>query len=389
MAERLGSPFYTPAGLAAALISLLPDREFDDAVDICCGSWNLLRAVRERWPHARITGVDVDPASNDHAPELSTFFLSDGRMFALKSEALCHLYDLVVANPPFGRIEMHGPIDDMFRRCFCLTGRAASRLENEMLIANSILVKPNGHFVAIVPSSLVEASSQQSMRLGLLRDFVLEHVVQLPENAFGYRGIHCYALILVKRHAGAPSQDYTEDYTESSFMRATYQDSSWQIGTQIGLLSDAVVAGVWKPPVAPEHKFGGLRMFRGAVSSRFFTDSGTRVLHSSGLPVGRSWTTSVRFVHRSRKLRTLPRAHSGDLIVGRVGRSAGYFCLHSGRATLVSDCLIVLRSPQNHEILKYLTRSSIAGRLEHLVKGVSVRYVTEHDLRSWLAEGDL
>ena len=74
--------YHTPLVLSEYLISHLPEKSFNSAVDICCGSWNLLRAAKERWPEIKITGVDLDPNSIINSPQDSMAYLMDGRLFS-------------------------------------------------------------------------------------------------------------------------------------------------------------------------------------------------------------------------------------------------------------------------------------------------------------------
>ena len=52
--------YYTPIELAALLLELIPQKaSISSAIDICCGSWNLLAAAKRHYPEVKITGVDI------------------------------------------------------------------------------------------------------------------------------------------------------------------------------------------------------------------------------------------------------------------------------------------------------------------------------------------
>lgn len=67
--------YYTPIELAALLLELIPQKaSISSAIDICCGSWNLLAAAKRHYPEVKITGVDIDPAAHAHCIEGATKF---------------------------------------------------------------------------------------------------------------------------------------------------------------------------------------------------------------------------------------------------------------------------------------------------------------------------
>ena len=94
--------YYTPIKLAECLIKFLPKKEYKSVIDICCGSWNLLKAAQEVYPYAKYVGVDVDAKANTHKIKNSRFYNRDGRKFAISQNKNRREYDLILSNPPFG-----------------------------------------------------------------------------------------------------------------------------------------------------------------------------------------------------------------------------------------------------------------------------------------------
>ena len=39
--------FYTPPEVAECLMTVLPEKKYKNVIDICCGSWNLLKAANK------------------------------------------------------------------------------------------------------------------------------------------------------------------------------------------------------------------------------------------------------------------------------------------------------------------------------------------------------
>ena len=78
--------FYTPPMLAECLIQLIPQRKYDNIIDICCGSWNLLEAARKQFSVGYYVGVDIDEEAKAHCFKNATFLREDGRTFALQEK---------------------------------------------------------------------------------------------------------------------------------------------------------------------------------------------------------------------------------------------------------------------------------------------------------------
>jgi len=71
---------------------------------------------------------------------------------------------------------------------------------------------------------------------------------------------------------------------------------------------------------------------------------------------------------------------SGDIIINRIGKNAGYWTKYSGEKQLVSDCLIVIRGGKQLE--EFLTCHSVEGRLVVPIRGVATKYISISDLTS-------
>ena len=89
--------FYTPLDIANLLIGQLKVEYPKSAVDICCGSHNLLSSAKQRWPNTKYVGVDII----EHYANGVECIKSDGRKFALEHP---NKFQLVLANPPFGYV---------------------------------------------------------------------------------------------------------------------------------------------------------------------------------------------------------------------------------------------------------------------------------------------
>ena len=94
--------YYTPDSVAMRLVAAVPDLGARvhplTILEPSCGGGAFMRALRLRWPDARISGVDVDPEApmQDSAGVTITDFLT-----------VREPVDLILGNPPFNAAEEH------------------------------------------------------------------------------------------------------------------------------------------------------------------------------------------------------------------------------------------------------------------------------------------
>jgi type I restriction enzyme M protein len=377
--------FHTPPELANFLVSLLPNNQFSSVIDICCGSWNLLNATKIRWPEINIIGIDLDRKAGLEKPKDTLFKLMDGRQYALYCIKNQRTFDLVVANPPFGKIDKKVLLHfNNFPLCLNLKGFACLRIETEMMIANALLVRPGGFLVAIVPSSFVEAESFKELRINFAKEFNVKLLVRLSKNAFKPNKIRSYIIVLSKKLT--PLNNLTKP---TYSFDASFNKSIWGKKFEYVLPKENIECGIWNYSVVNNVNIENIKTFRGKISSNDFSNKGVPVLHTSSPPKsGQIWNANTRFIKSHPNLSNLPFASDGDIIISRIGKSAGYWYIYSGKDILISDCLIVLKSSNQKNVLDFLNINSTNGCLVHLVKGLTTQYITENDLRSWISNQD-
>lgn len=90
---------------------------------------------------------------------------------------------------------------------------------------------------------------------------------------------------------------------------------------------------------------------------------------------------SIRYV--SEEVETSVFAEKGDILVSRIGKSAGHWCIYDGDKTPISDCLYRIKDPKGtvHEKIK-------GRKFNFPLKGVATRYITMDDFATWMKMGD-
>ncbi len=341
------SKYYTPLPVARQLMGLVQFKDHCNVVDICCGSCNLLSAAREQNKKLDYLGVDIDPVET---PDFR-IIKDDGRVFARKHPKQ---FDYALANPPFGNSGKDSLAESLFVGDY--VGINSSRLEIEMLVANLLLLKKDGVLLIILPSTTVDGTSTINIRRTIAAKHHIHSIINMPLNAFCPHRIKCSAIIIEKRknNGGVATQ--------------TYSMNSDYLLTKTGAINHKdIAAGNWtkttaktKPPFS---------IHQGKIPSQMFSETGEEVLHSGKFAT--NWMPSVRFAQIPEQTTTMIYAEPGDILISRIGASAGQKMLYSGPVKLISDCLLIVKKPTTEE-----ARNILQMDMGKLVKGLSTPHIT-------------
>ena len=348
------SKFYTPPQIANLLVRKVNVPHPDTAIDICCGSCNLLRAAKKRWKNTTLFGVDIKP----HIASDLNFMEMDGRQYAIKH---AKKYPLVLANPPFDFVKTNREFPLLYQGVF--SSYSTKRLENEMLLANLLLLQENGTLVIILPSTFVEAESNTAIRSLIGKNYYVREIIKLPEDTFGASNINSYALII-------KNSSPKKKTTNSSCV--IFENEQFLFENKCTVPQKDIQAGRWYDRYSATNEAFDIR--RGNVSSQMFCDKGTAILHTA--KKSEQWKPSLRYCAVSGE--NLVYAESGDIIISRIGKSAGQWGIYRGEKILISDCLYRIKDPTG----KILNRLQ-GHEYDFPQKGVATRYITINDFKSW------
>lgn len=350
------SKYYTPLSIAELLIKQLNIGTPEKIVDICCGSCNLLNAAKQRWRKATLYGADI---ANHNVSDV-VFENIDGREYALNHQKE---FPLVLANPPFDYLETKNEFPQLFQAPF--DAYNSSRLEIEMLIANLLMLQDGGTLLIIMPSSFVEGETHNSAREIIAKNYQVQRVVELDECTFGASHIHSYALIIKNK--------ICKRYT-CELMFAEKQSQNFTLRSIKKMTSSDLIKGLWTGKSVTKQGIS-LDIKRGNVSSASFQEKGQPILHTSKL--SDSWAPSIRHIDENFVANAY--AETGDIVVSRIGKSAGQWCVHSGEEIPISDCLYRIKDPKGKIYKK------IKGKVyDKKLRGVATQYITMHDFESWI-----
>lgn len=349
------SKFYTPIKIAEALIGMLDIPNPNSIIDICCGSCNLLRAAKKRWRRANLNGVDLSPHSQNNVD----FICLDGRQYAIESK---FLYDLVLANPPFERLKNICEYEELYTDIF--SNYSTSRLENEMLLANLRLLKREGSLLLIMPSTFLEGVTNISIRKLLGCNYSIEKIIKLPIDTFGSSLIKSYAFII---------KNNCNNNCITKYYLIETVDDKLVVKEKESIVNKNIRDGRWLNENISLNK-RTLMSYRGKISSCSFCLEGLPILHTSAKRV--NWVPSTRYVSVNETQNIY--VEDQDILISRIGKSAGCWIKYRGEMTLISDCLIVIKD-KNGNVYERIKGFTVFP----FVKGVATQYITIRDFENW------
>lgn len=355
------SKFYTPTDLADKLISIIDILAPSSAIDICCGSCNLLHAAKRRWSEIQLEGVDIV----QHDADDVKLFVQDGRLF---SEKCIKKFPLVLANPPFSSISTKDPYQRFVEGFDCLLQKPY-RLENEMFAANLKLLSDDGTLLIIMPNTFVESEANKKRRIFVTQSFHVEKIIKLSRKAFGSSAIGSYAVIIRNFKSSKAIANYVTEYMELNDNFIVAEKSTIPI--------EYIEQGIWSIH-SNYNKYiniNAVNLYRGNISSNCFSSFGEPVLHTSSFK--EVWKPSLRFITRVPQHAVF--ASSGDIVINRIGKSAGEWAVHHGEMQPISDCLYCLKD-EDDKIKEKIKGEKYKG----LIRGVSTQYITKSDVFAWI-----
>lgn len=376
--------YYTPNTVAELMIYLISPHSIpDSAIDICAGSWNLLKSSSNRWPDIALTGIDTDEKSEDHLLDGSIFFNTDGRKFALDALRKNQKYPIVLANPPFGSESYK--VACLFKDLpgFSEIGyKALVRIETTMLLANLALLQNNGIMAIVLPQTVVNGDWAISIRKYVGNNFYLKKIVFLPDDVFGP---DISTGILIIESIQKPNKKGTRVYT------AQLLNNKYKLKYNNFISNKLIRQGCWQPVVYANQNNTNFEIKRGQIGNNFLVKTGKHpVIHSTDIEnIRKNIQSPTRFCSQDIKVKGyFPHAENGDIVIIRVGRNCGLSAIiGSDIPTLISDCIYVIKAQNlelRNEIFNILASERFVKDLPSLIKGVSAKYLTIKELIGYL-----
>lgn len=400
-----GGRYYTSPDVSRSLIERIEVSKPKVVLELGSGAGSLCSAAASRWHAARLVTVDMDRLApkrlGDQRKDVSlqhSHFVHDALDEALSDRIGLRLetVDVAVCNPPYIRPRWRSGFGKILEDAG-LSGTLASMHDAGaallFLAQNLRLLRRKGKLGLILPDGLVTAERFFGVRQALLRQHMVEQVVQLPRGVFKGTEAQTYLVVLSKmagetdhvmlRQMGADGQ-LTDAIDVPQDLAAKRLDFTFHAPRSVGYRGHTSA----KPMDVCDALTG---IVRGSICSSAIKNFPTDVFHLGDFP-DPSGEPAVRIVPKRFALSDLTartmaqRVHlalPGDILLARVGRKLeGRLALVVHGPCVISDCIFALRATDAHRERLYRFFDSDAGRraLATSAHGVAARFVSKSNL---------
>lgn len=397
--------YYTSPEVSRSLIERIKVPKPKLVLELGSGSGSLCAAAASRWHAARLITVDTDtsPSKREGGDSLGktaqhVHFLHDALAEDLPSKIGVRLgsVDVAVCNPPYIRPRWRADFGCILEDAG-LSGALASMRDAGadllFLAQNLRLLRRKGKLGLILPDGLVTAERFSGVRRALLRQHLIEQVVQLPRGVF--KGTEAQAYLAVLSKMGGETDQLTLRQMGSDGQLTAAIDVPQELAAKRMDYTFHVQA------ITSQRLQGARRrirvgdaltdLVRGSICSSEIGGFPTAVFHLGDFakPGADDAIRIVpkRFSLRDNAARTISRnahlAWPGDILLARVGRN-----LHNRIAMVlhgpcvISDCIFALRVIEEHRERLYRFLESDAGQraLATSAHGVAARFLSKQNV---------
>lgn len=397
--------YYTSSVISQSLIDNIEASKPKLVLELGSGSGSLCMAAATRWHDAQLVTVDVDwqapnrfKAARVGCQVRHSHFVQDVLDEALSDKIGLQLdsVDVAVCNPPyirprwradFGKILEGAGLSDT------LTSLHDAGADLLFLAQNLRLLRRNGKLGLILPDGLVTAEKFSRVRRALLRQHLVEQVVQLPRNVFKGTEAQTYLVVLSKM-GGETDQvmlrQMANDGRLSEPMQVAQDAAEKRLDyTFHAQVSPATRSGDGRRKIPVREMLADI--VRGTVCSSEIAAFHVPVFHLGDFAAP-STENSVRIVpnrfalnesEAQRAATQVRLALPGDILLARVGRGLqDRLALVVHGPCVISDCVFALRSTDAYRERLYRFFDSDLGRsaLASSAHGVAARFLSKANL---------
>ncbi|EGY53250.1 N-6 DNA methylase [Neisseria shayeganii] len=198
--------FYTEALFSQSLINSLDSFSPKTILDLGFGHGSLLYAAREKWPKARLIGIDIDKENIDKANKEKVIeaIHFDGfsfNLFGLLKEKYEEI-DLLISNPPYFQTDLTEENKNILKEAGLLKclSKHRRKIPAELIFfaQNLRLLNNNSEMGIILPSGLITGEKWKDFRRHIFQEYSIKNIIQLPAKSFKKTDAQTFIVILSK-----------------------------------------------------------------------------------------------------------------------------------------------------------------------------------------------
>lgn len=393
--------YYTSSDLSRSLIERIEVHEPRLVVELGSGSGSLCSAAADRWHDAQLVTVDVDRQAPNRldvkrvgSRVRHSHYVHDALDAALSEKIGLRMgtVDVAVCNPPYIRPRWRsdfGKILEDAGLSGVLTSIHDAGADLLFLAQNLRLLRRNGKLGLILPDGLIAAERYRGVRQALLRQHIVEQVVQLPRRVFRGTEAQTY-LVMLSKLAGETHQvklrqmgndgSLSETIEVPQDLAAKRLDYSFHARTGMRGNHQQISVGTAVTVIV-----------RGTICSSEIADFTAPVFHLGDFaaPAGEHAVRIVpkHFALNERAAKIAQHdarlALPGDILLARIGRGLeNRLALVVHGPCVISDCIFALRTTDKYRERLYRFLESEAGQHARATSahGVAARFLSKANL---------
>lgn len=395
--------YYTATSVSSALVGAVNVVRPNVIVELGAGYGSIASAAARKWKDARFVTVDSDHLATPNMDVLGQGWAHTHHVHDALDDALAERIglslgsvDIGLCNPPYVRPRWKASFGRILEDAG-LSGALKSVHDagaDLLFIAQNLrLLKQRGKLGLVLPDGLITGEKYQGVRSVLLREHLIEQVIQLPRRVFSRTEAQTYLVVLSKRVGETQAvtlqaMDGDGDLSEPIHVAADEARRRLDYSFHALRSSDALRARANPKRSLAEVSAG---LIRGTLSSHQLESLALPVFHLGDFPVARLNKAPPRvpasFIRPKAAFSDLPNtiaiAKRNDILIARIGRNLHEkICVVKGEACIISDCVYALRVVSSHHdaVLAYLTSRSGRQALQAVAHGVGAKHLTRSDL---------
>jgi len=404
-ADTLGR-YYTSTQVSQTLIDAMTGIYPKLVLELGCGHGALACAAQRKWARANYVTVDTDLAVTSALKDLATsashtHYIHDALDDALADRIGLPLesVDVGLCNPPYVRPRWRSSFGHILEDAG-LSGTLQSVHDagaDLLFIAQNLrLLKQRGKLGLILPDGLITGERYRGVRQVLLREHLVELVVQLPRRVFRGTEAQTYLLVLSK-HSGETQEVVLSHMSDNGELSAPISVPADVAKRRLDYAFHAIDSSPSRRHSICEHKrtIGTVvqELIRGTASSSQVRSCPLPVFHLGDFPPSHEFTAGQKvpskFIQPYGKAIALQQfykfARAGDILIARIGRNLHHkVCLLPRGLCVISDCIYALRAAPEHRkmLFRYLASDEGKAALEAASHGVGAKYLSRSDVLS-------
>ncbi|HZG18627.1 MAG TPA: N-6 DNA methylase [Herbaspirillum sp.] len=377
--------FATPNWVAELLCSRLR-RTPKDVVDLGVGKGALTTALIDRFPSARLIGVDNYPIPQGIQAEMR----ADGVSLISRDVTEPNFpgwfvrrygkMSTVICNPPFTYLKNDPQVQAKLTALgFGATKGAKLQRMDLVFLAHALkMLKPGGEMAFILPISAFAMSRTFANLNALSRYFGLREIIALPQSVYQSADVQTAILIFRPDVTNATRSKFTVfNARDGQGIERIGEFSAEQLIRECKGENRTVRASTTLSSL-------GAQIARGKHSSNTLAHQGISHFHTTSF---QNYPTSqIHFedgVHPSVTTQVDSPAQEGDILIPRVGtRCLGRAAIVMRGSQYISDCVFRISAPsaERRNIWEFLSSETGRDWQLALARGACAKFITHQDL---------